>query len=88
MWLMNGLCQLESSFLAQIMSRMHRYTNAKLADMHFMHGLAQGNGLSTQPIYMEKFPCRICWIPEHWRVFIESNARVERFMYPGVIQAQ
>ncbi|XP_035216814.1 uncharacterized protein LOC118190234 [Stegodyphus dumicola] len=37
---------------------MHCYTKAELADIHFMYGAAQGNGLAAQRVYREQFPAR------------------------------
>ncbi|XP_035212528.1 uncharacterized protein LOC118186521 [Stegodyphus dumicola] len=37
---------------------MHRYTNAELIDIHFMYGAAQGDELTTQRMYRERFPER------------------------------
>ena len=37
---------------------MERYTNGELADMHFMYGIAEGNGRAAARIYRERFPDR------------------------------
>ena len=39
------------------------YTFEKLADMHLMHGLAQGNGREARSLYLERFPNRC--LPSH-----------------------
>ncbi|GFT88940.1 uncharacterized protein TNCV_907221 [Trichonephila clavipes] len=37
---------------------MNSYTNAELADIHFIHGLANGNGRVAVRLYREKYPTR------------------------------
>ena len=37
---------------------MERFTNAELADMHFVYGLADGNARQAQRLYEERFPHR------------------------------
>lgn len=37
---------------------MQRYTNGELADMHFVYGIAEGNGRAAERIYRERFPDR------------------------------
>lgn len=37
---------------------MNRYTNAELADIHFIYGLANGNGRAAVRLYGERYPTR------------------------------
>ena len=37
---------------------MERYTNGELADVHFVYGIAEGNGRTSAQIYRERFPDR------------------------------
>lgn len=37
---------------------MNRYTNAELADIHFIYGLANGNGRAAARLYRERYPTR------------------------------
>ena len=45
---------------------MNRYTNAELADIHFIYGLADGNGRAAVRLYGERYPTRRQ--PNHHRV--------------------
>lgn len=38
---------------------MHMYTNAEMADMHFMYGRANGNATEARRMYAEEFPNRL-----------------------------
>ncbi|GFV46655.1 HTH_48 domain-containing protein [Trichonephila clavipes] len=37
---------------------MKRYTNAELVDIHFIYGLANGNGCAAVRLYGERYPTR------------------------------
>lgn len=37
---------------------MAMYTNAELADMYFIYGLADGNGRNVQRLYQQRYPTR------------------------------
>ncbi|GFW28291.1 hypothetical protein TNCV_4639581 [Trichonephila clavipes] len=42
---------------------MNHYTNAEMADIHFINGLANGNGSVTVRLYGERYPTK--WQPNH-----------------------
>ncbi|GFU31323.1 hypothetical protein TNCV_8721 [Trichonephila clavipes] len=42
---------------------MNRYTNAELADIHFIYDLAKRNGRVAVRLYGERYPTR--WPPNH-----------------------
>lgn len=42
---------------------MTNYTNSEMADMHFVYGRANGNGLKARRLYSELYPDRI--VPHH-----------------------
>ncbi|GFT41032.1 DUF4817 domain-containing protein [Trichonephila clavipes] len=37
---------------------MYRFTNSELADIHFIYGLADGNGRADVRLYRERYPTR------------------------------
>ncbi|GFX98880.1 DUF4817 domain-containing protein [Trichonephila clavipes] len=37
---------------------MYRFTNSELADIHFIYGLADGNGRAAVRLYRERYPTR------------------------------
>ena len=52
---------------------MARYTNAEMADMHYIYGLADGNALKAKRLYMERFPNRI--VPDR-KIFQSIHQRL------------
>lgn len=52
----------------------HVYTNAEMADMHLMYGLAGCNSREAQRLYQQHFPNRV--IP-HYQTFISLHARLQ-----------
>lgn len=63
----NMLWWLESSFSTWISSNMCYYTNAKLAYMHFTYGVAKGNEVPAQRMYMDSFGVVGEWIVLYFR---------------------
>lgn len=52
---------------------MANYTNAEMADMHFVYGRANGNGLEAQRLYAELYPHRT--LPHH-NIFARIHQRL------------
>lgn len=52
---------------------MNNYTNAEMADMHFMYGRANGNSLEARRLYAEMHPQRV--IPHH-TIFARLHQRL------------
>ncbi|GFX16887.1 hypothetical protein TNCV_2518651 [Trichonephila clavipes] len=50
-------------FRFQHVMKINRYTNAELADIHFIYGLANGNGRVVVRSYGERYSTR--WQPNH-----------------------